>query len=192
VDAALRLGLRDTLDAVRAALVLEDRVRAAALHGEHDLLEAAALALVRGEQLRLEPAALRVAREHAEHVAGPDRGLVAADALADLDDHVLVVCRVLLDERELQLLLELGEAGLRLGNELLQLGVGERRHDVLAHRAPLLRELERRLELLQPPAHGGRLVAVVVDGGVGHPLLNLGVRALEVVDQGLDRRSHAA
>src|SRR5205085_1645913 len=44
VDTALRLGLGDALDAVRAALELEHREGAVALHGEGDLLEAGAVA----------------------------------------------------------------------------------------------------------------------------------------------------
>ena len=100
MDAPLRLGLRHALDAVRAALVLEDREGAVALDGEDDLLEAARLALVRRQDLGLEAAPLGVAGEHAVDVAGPERRLVAADALAHLDDHVLRVGRVALDERE--------------------------------------------------------------------------------------------
>ena len=140
----------------------------------------------------LKPRLLGVAGEHAEDVAGPDRRLVAADARPDLDDHVLLVGRVPLDERELQLLLELAPDALGLGDELRQLGVVRASLDVVVRRAPLLRELVRRLQLLQPPSDLRRLVAVAVDRRVGHALLQLGVRALEVVDQLFDRRSHAS
>jgi hypothetical protein len=179
------------LDAVRAPFVLEDRVGAVALHGEDDLLEASRLALVRGQELRLEAAALGVAGQHPEDVARPDRRLVAADTLPDLDDHVLQVGRVLLDERDLQLLLELGKTRLRLRDQLLQLGVGLRGCDVLAHRPPLLGELVRRLELFQATADVGRLAVVVVDGRVGQALTHLGVRPLQLVDQALDLVGHA-
>ena len=101
VDPPLRLGLRDALHAMRAALPLEDRVGAVALDREHDLLEAARLVRAHVELLDVEAPALRVARQHPEEVGGPERGLVAADALADLDDHVLAVGGVRLDEREL-------------------------------------------------------------------------------------------
>ena len=101
VDAPLRLGLGDALHAVRAALVLEDRVGAVALDREDALLDAAAVARAHLELLPVEAAALGVALEHPREVGGPERGLVAADALPDLDDHVLVVGRIALDEREL-------------------------------------------------------------------------------------------
>ena len=126
VDAALALRLRHALDAVRAALVLEDGVGAVALDGEDDLLEAAGLVLARRERLGLEAAPLGVAGQHPVDVARPERRLVAADALAHLDDHVLVVGRVALDERELQLLLELARGGLVVGDELAEVGVGAR------------------------------------------------------------------
>src|SRR5207244_12931780 len=64
VDPALRLGLRDALDAMRAALPLEDGVGAVALDRERDLLEADAVVRARAELLDLEPAPLRVAGEH--------------------------------------------------------------------------------------------------------------------------------
>ena len=101
VDAALRLGLRHALHAVRAALVLEHRVRAVALDLER------VLAVADVERLGLEAAPLGVAGEHPVEVAGPEPGLVAAGAALDLDDHVLVVVGVALDHREADLLLEL-------------------------------------------------------------------------------------
>ena len=106
VDAALRLGLRDPLDPVGAALELEHRVGALAADLERDLLEAADLGRRLREHLGGEAALLGVAGEHLEQVAREQRGLVAAGAGADLDDHVLVVVGVALDHREAQLLLE--------------------------------------------------------------------------------------
>ena len=176
----------DALDAMRAALPLEHGVRAVALDRERDFLEAALLVRARRQLLELEAAALGVAREHAVDVARPERRLVAADALADLDDHVLAVGRVGLDERELELLLEPLEPFLELGQQLAQVGVGTRGLGVVASLAPLLRELVRRLELLQPPADLGRLAVVVEDGRVGHPLLRLAVGAVDLVDEILD------
>ena len=99
VDPPLRLRLGNALHAVRAALVLVDRERSVALDGEDDLLESTGLALVRREDLGLEAAALRVTGQHPVDVSRPDRRLVAADALAHLDDHVLRVGRIALDER---------------------------------------------------------------------------------------------
>ena len=149
------------LDAVRAALELEDRVRAVALDREGALLHPAALARAHLELLPLEAAPLGVALEHPRDVGRPERRLVAADALADLDDHVLVVGGVALDERELQLLLEPRDLGLVVGDHLGELGVAARRVEVGARLPPRLRELVRPLELLQragrpPPPRGGR------------------------------------
>ena len=78
VDAALRLGLRHPLHAVRAALVLEDGVGAVALDREGDLLEAADLGGRLREHLGREAAPLGVAGEHPVEVAGEQRRLVAA------------------------------------------------------------------------------------------------------------------
>ena len=57
-----------------------------------------------------------------------------------------------LDERELELLLHLAEALLVLGDELAQLAVAAGGVEVGARLAPRLRQLVRRLELLQAPA----------------------------------------
>ncbi len=112
--------------------------------------------------------------------------LVSARALADLDDHVLLVVRVALDERELQLVLELLEPPLELGNEPAELRVLARGLEVVARRAPLLRELVRALELLQAPACLRGLVVVGEDRRVAHPLLRVGVGALELLDEAVD------
>ena len=89
------------------------------------------------ELLDLEAAPLRVARERAVEVAGPDRGLVAADALADLEDHVLAVRRIGRRERDAQLLFERLAALLELGHELAQVAVVARRLEVVVHLPPL-------------------------------------------------------
>ena len=70
---------------------LKIAVGAVALHRERDLLVAAAVARARAELLDLEAAPLGVAREHPVDVARPERRLVAADALAHLEDDVLAV-----------------------------------------------------------------------------------------------------
>src|SRR5436305_6364150 len=103
---------------MRAGLPFEDRVGAVALDREDDLLEAARLVAAHFELLELVAQALGVAGQHAEDVGSPERSLVAADALADLDDHVLAVGGVALDECELQLLLERGLALLELRDHL--------------------------------------------------------------------------
>jgi hypothetical protein len=162
---------------------LKTGVRAVALDSEDDLLEAARLVAARLELLDGEAAALGIARQHPEEVCRPERGLVAADALADLDDHVLPVGRVVLDERELQLLLERVLALLELGHELPQVAVAARGLEVVASRAPLPGELVRALQLLRSPSDLGRLAVVVVDGRIGQPLLRLAVGTLQLVDK---------
>ena len=184
VDPALRLGVGHALDAVRAALVLEDRVRAVALDRVDALLDPAAVARAHLELLPLEAAPLGVALEHPREVGGPERRLVAADALADLDDHVLLVGRVALDERELQLLLEPGDLGLVVGDHLGELGVGlARPRGRRAPGATACGEPVRPLELLQAPADLLRLAVVVVDRRIRHAVLRLLVGALELLDE---------
>ena len=186
VDPPLRLGLGHALDAVGAALVLVDRERAVALDGEDDLLEASGLALVRRQDLGLEAAPLGVAGQHAEDVACPERRLVASHSLAHLDDHVLRVGRVALDERGLELLLEPRDVALEVRRHRGELGVVLGVGEIGARALPRDGELVRRLELLQPPPHVGRLAVVVVDGRVGQPRLQVGVRALELLDEWFD------
>ena len=118
MDPALRLGLGHALHAVGAGLPLEDGVGAVALDCKDDLLETTCLVAAHLELLDLVAATLREAGQHPEEVGRPERGLVAADALADLHDHVLAVGRIGLDEGELQVLLERGEPLLQLGDEL--------------------------------------------------------------------------
>ena len=186
VDPPLRFGLRDALDAVRSTLVLVDREGAVALDGEDDLLEASRLALVRREDLRLEAAALRVAGQHAEDVAGPQCCLVPAHSLAHLDDDVLRIGRVALDERCLELLLEPRHLALEICRHRGELRVVLRVGKVGARALPGDREPVRRLELLQAAPHLGRLTVVVVDRGVGEPSLQLRERALELLDEWFD------
>src|SRR5919201_5261229 len=81
VDPPLRLGLRYPLHAVCAAFPREEAVRLVAFDGERDLLEAAAIARARAELLDAQTSALGVPRQHPVEVGGPERGLVAADAL---------------------------------------------------------------------------------------------------------------
>ena len=157
---------------------------------EGDFLEAPGVVRARAELLHLEAAPLGVASEGAVDVAGPDRGFVAAHALANLDDHVLAVGRVGRRERDAQLLLERVAPLLELGNELSQLSVAASGVEVFVDQTPLLRELVRAFELLQAPSGRGSLAVVVVDRRVGHPLLRLLVRAFELVDELFDVAGH--
>src|SRR5262249_35077819 len=148
----LRLGHRHPLDTMRAALPLEDRVGPIALDREADALEPAGRVRARLELLRLEAAPLRVAGQHPEEVARPQRRLVATRRLPDLDDHVLAVGWIGLDERELQLIFKLIDAFLELRDQLAQVAVAARGLEVGRSLDPLLRELVRGFELLQAPA----------------------------------------
>ena len=187
VDAALGLGLGHALDAVRAALELEHRVGAVAA----DLERVGALAGV--ERLGLEPAPLGVAGEHAVEVAGPQARLVAARALADLDDHVALVVGVALDHREADLLLELLQARARGRQHLPQLGVvavlgqqllGPGR--VVRGPAPLRRQLGRRLERAELAPDLGVAGAVGDHRRVRHLRLHVGEARLDLRDERLD------
>ena len=104
-------------------------------------------------------------------------------ALADLDDHVLLVVGIALDERKLQLVLELLESALELRDHPPKLRVLARGLQVLARRTPFLRELVRAFELLQPTAGVRGLMVVGEDRRVAHPLLRVGVGALQFLDQ---------
>src|SRR5919106_2782656 len=190
VDAPLRLGDRNALDTVRSSLPLEDRVGAVALDGEGDLVEPARLVRVRAENLGLETAPLGIARQHAEEVSGPDRALVSAGPLADLDDDVPRVLRIALDEGRLQLLLKALEPFGELRHEIAELRIRARRLQVVTDSAPILREPVWALELLQAASRLCGRLAIGEDGGITHALLRVGVRALELVDQVLDRRGH--
>ena len=117
---------------------------------------------------------------------GPERRLVAADSLAHLDDHVLRVGRVALDERSLQLLLEALDVALEIRGHRGELGVVPGVGEVGARTLPGDGELVRRLELLETPPDVRRLAVVVVDGRVGQPRLQVGVRALELLDEWFD------
>ena len=127
--------------------------------------------------------ALRVPGQHPVDLARPERRLVTARSLANLDEDVLRVGRVRLDEGEPQLILERGHPLLELRDELAQVAVVAGRIEVFVDHAPLLGELVRRFELLQAPPDLRRLAVVVVDGRVGHALLGLPVRALDLIDE---------
>src|SRR5439155_21817494 len=95
-----RLRRRHALDAMHTALVLESAIHALALDLEDDLLEAADAVFVRIDDLDLPAAPLGVAGVHAEQVGGEQRRLVAALALAQLEDDVLRVVRVARQQQE--------------------------------------------------------------------------------------------
>ena len=79
------------------------------------------------------------------------------------------------------------DLGLQLRRHAGELGVAARVAEVRARLPPLVRESLRCLELLEPATRVRSLTAIVVDRRVGHALLRLGVRALELLDQVFDR-----
>ena len=87
MDPPLGLGLRDALYAVTARLEAKQTPGACAADPEGDLLESPHVALALAHQLELEPGGVAEAPVHAEQVGREQRGLVAAGAGPDLDDH---------------------------------------------------------------------------------------------------------
>ncbi len=79
-------------------------------HEGRDRLEASDPRVVPVHDLDLPAARLGVARVHAEKLRREERGLVAAGARADLQEHVARVLRVLRKQEDFQLLLDLGQA----------------------------------------------------------------------------------
>jgi hypothetical protein len=174
VDAALRLGLGHTLDAMGAALELEDRVGAVPLDRKGEG------AIADRQRLGLEAAPLRVAGQHPVEVARPDTRLVAADTGTNLDDDVLVVVGVALHHRQANLLLELLEplgggaqqiAEFRvvavLGQQLASTG------GVVCHQAVFGGQLGRLLQVSVGTRDLGELCAVTDHGRVGEIVLEL-------------------
>src|SRR2546426_3110663 len=140
VDPAARLGHRNALDTVDAALELEPAPRPAPVHEEDDVLEAARAGHAGIHDLDLPALALGVLRVHTRQLRGEQRGLLAACAGADLDEDVLLVVGIARQEQALQLVLERRLAGgevVHLGlSELDELAVTALRKDVAAAPRP--------------------------------------------------------
>ena len=107
VDAALRFGVRHALHAMHAGFEFQLGEGAAAADFGDDFLVAAHGAFARGDHLDLPALLGGIALVHAEQIAGEQRGLVAAGAGADFEDDVALVHRVLRQQRQADLLLEL-------------------------------------------------------------------------------------
>ena len=119
---------------MHAGLVLEPREHPLARDLGHDLLDPAEIALARGQDLAAPALQIGVALVHAQEVAREQRRLVAAGAGADLQDRVLVVGRVLGQQQQPHLPLQLGQAS----RELALLRLHQIRHVGIArHRAEL-------------------------------------------------------
>ena len=112
VDPPRRLGRRDALDAMDAALELEPAVRSVAVDLEDRLLDPADPCLVHAQDLGRESVALGITDVHPVELGGKQGSLVATGAAAELHDHVAPVVRVARQEQHLQLLDETRLVGL--------------------------------------------------------------------------------
>ena len=129
MDAPLAFGLRNALNAMHARFELHDGIDAIAQHLERDLLETARLRSVHIHGLALPPLVRSETRVHVIEIACKDCRFIATCTCANLDDDVLLVCRIGRDEHELDILFELRHArfdarDLFLG-ELLHVGITE-------------------------------------------------------------------
>jgi hypothetical protein len=124
MDAALRLGRRDSLHAVDPALVLELGVDLFAAHAPADLLEAAGRVLGVLDLVEAQLVALGVAVVHAPEVGHEQAGLVATGPSADLEDDVLAVEWVLGRQEPRQLGAALGDTNF----ERTHVGLGQLAH----------------------------------------------------------------
>ncbi len=146
VDAALALGHRHPLDAVRPALVLEPWPGALALDRERHLVDPAEVAGVERQGVDAQPVAGGVGAVHVVQVAGEQVGLLATLGAADLDDDVAPGVRVGRDHQRAQLGVDVLERRRRRP----QLGL-ERSPAPRCRRRRAVRAPPRR----RPPARGG-------------------------------------
>ncbi len=160
VDAALRLGGGNALHAVHAALPLELRVDALAFDDGDDFLVSADAGLGERHDFDLPAMLLGEARVHAEDLGGKERGLVAAGAGADFENHVLLVVGILGQQQDLDLVFDGGFARLERGDLFFghgaQVGVGLGEHgarvgQALLHLLQLAILLHGRLRFREEP-----------------------------------------
>ena len=118
MNAALRLGLGDTLDAMCTGLELQAAVHAAPFNAGDDLLEAAVFAGAVAQDSDAPTLVLGVARVHPVQVAGEQGRLVAARAGADLEEDVAFVVRILGDQQGPHAGFDGGERLARVGGVL--------------------------------------------------------------------------
>jgi hypothetical protein len=122
VNAPLRLGGGHALDLVGAALELQGGKRACALDGGNGVRESTCVARLGLDEFESPAAAGGERAVHLEDLAGPERGLVAADAHADLEHEAGDRGLLAGDERAHDRLRELARACIERG----ALGLGHR------------------------------------------------------------------
>ena len=115
VYAALALGDRHALHAVRTALVLHAAPHVVALQQERDLVEAAHVGRIRAQHLELPPHPRCVAFVHPEQVACKEVRLLATFRATDLDDDVLLVVGIRRQQQLAELVLQSFEVCFGLG-----------------------------------------------------------------------------
>ena len=175
VHATLRLGDGHPLDAVHAALELQQGVRrlagldgAPGLDGRGDGLVAAEVGLGGVEHLDAPAAGLGVAGVHPQQVAGEERGLLTALPRLDLEQRVLAVGGVAGHQQAAQPLpgdvAPLGEVVGLLREGGVVGGQLARRLDVVAQAQPLL-----------PGRHDGGQLGVALVELLGEALVGVGL-----------------
>src|SRR5579883_3120668 len=104
MDAPVCLGYGNTLDAMRATLVLHAAVRALALDDKGNVLDATLSRLVAIQDLDLPAPAVGVPAVHTEEFTREECGFVSASAGLDGDDRVFLIHNILGQQRDLDLL----------------------------------------------------------------------------------------
>jgi len=174
---------------VHAALVLELAVDTVALDQSDDLLVATEAGVAAAEHLDLPALFLGVAAVHAEQIGGEQRRLFPPGSGADFEHGVALVVRVLWQEKDLELRLELGRALLErrqlLFGELADLRVVGLEQilvpvDVVAQFLPLAVGAHDRLEAGALLRQATVVLLVTENLGIDQLPLELGVSALDV------------
>ncbi len=184
VDAPAGFGDGDTLHTMDAALVLEVRIGALALHHEGHLFVAADPGAILADHLDL-PAALAfgVARVEAEKLRREEAGLVAAGAGANFHNYVFLIAGILGDQQLLEVLLQLFLQVLQARNlllrHLLEFGVLFLRQHLVGHlqfvqhlAIPAV-GLDRLFKIGALLSIGSNLFVILRDLWIGHQLRQL-------------------
>src|SRR5947209_7868403 len=129
---ALLLRHGHALHAVHAAFVLELAVHFVAANQRDHFLQPAHWRFAAGRYFKFPALRLAVPRVHAKNLGREQRCLIAAGSGADFEHHVLFVVRILRQQQDLELLLDLEFFRFELGHLLLrhrpELAVGILKH----------------------------------------------------------------